>query len=118
LKLAAVGSELNISAVMGGKGHKSILQVRHEKHRDGGHIANKKGRTPKLPSGLLDRPAYVLGFLAVAAVRAMRLARPLIATKPSLVDRQSAGSCRSSRRTSRRTDNTRLSDSCSPAQSE
>ena len=44
---------------------------------------------------------------ARAAVGAKRLARPLIATKPSLVDRQSAGSCRSSRRTSRHIDNTR-----------
>jgi hypothetical protein len=57
---------------------------------------------------LLDRPAYVLGFLALAAVVA------LDRDEASLVDRQSEGSCRSSRRTSRHTDNTRLSDSCSP----
>jgi hypothetical protein len=50
-------------------GVNGFLQVRPTKRRDGGHIANKKGRTPKPPSGLLDRPAYVLGFLSALSRR-------------------------------------------------
>ena len=61
-KLAPLWEETGVSR---------FLQVRPTKRRDGGHIANKKGRTPKPPSGLLDRPAYVLGFLALAAVVAL-----------------------------------------------
>jgi hypothetical protein len=52
-------------------GPRPVFTGSPSKRRDGGHIANKKGRTPKPPSGLLDRPAYVLGFLALAAVLAL-----------------------------------------------